>query len=631
MKRSITYLIIVLTGILLANPCLAQDTTKAKPKVNETSAANANSNQTATNNGNPTIQNQQKAPIVTTSLKNKCTTKNYYLDICYDFTKDTIRPKNIYWVKEDKGGLNFRIKNVNLLNYDVTINNSRLNYEDGTPFSPQNLQVNLSINEINTDFIQQVMELQTSFNTYINDMAFYRNYTSSDSLQASSPAQKNTNAYKNSIKKVTNDSLNNVQNIKDYYNLSISKKSPDQITESVMYLGQTLHLLKDKINNYCSYERLNWLQTSISYYNDLSFLLHKDDSSLLGQRNTLTQIYITYLIDTSAKNDPLYTSYKLLNQLPNDSKIFNYIQYRKNKLFTTMNEVSVFCNDILNEINKIELLIAAKEKTLDSINKDLYDVLKSDLALTETKIRQSLGKTQAVTRLITSSQITDFIKEIQRLYNSFDRFNSEIGIKDYTLNNIDVINLDVDIQPKSNLYGYKARKESFSTKIYTYGGIRLDVSGGLFFNMALNDRKYFYDTIQGKTDTVQIKRIADKNSFIPYVGTQLNIYCNKPFRAPFSPGVSIGVSTNLSDIRYYLGPCMVFGNQDRVVVSGGAVCGKVDMLAGKYNTSDYYNVHSLPQDPTVEKVFRVGWYLSLTYNFTSPKAKAFGEKITNPQ
>jgi hypothetical protein len=485
------------------------------------------------------------------------------LKINYDFRNNIMRSnkfKKTYWVKE-KHGIEFSIQDINLFNYNVTINNSKEDYlNNSNSSSPENPYNNLFIIEsINTDFLNEIMQLNILEGRY--------------------------NAI---ITRFTEDNNTNKLFIANNNSLKTLKKTDRSKTE--------------------------WLHQATLYYKDLIVLLQteEDVTNLIDRRDVITDTFYENALST---NGNVFRSVIAYNQI---------LSIRQRVMLDISNKISD-TQQLINEINFIEASLLEntdKAKAMQfSIHKNQFDILKTLISDLQNEYRKILN-------ILSSDKIDAFASNVQKVYMSFDKSNHEVHIKEYDLRNIDVVKLDISIEPKNNALGYKSRKEKFTSVIRTYGGLRFDVSAGLMFNMNLNDRSYYYDSSGFVSDTSIIVRAKNRNSYIPFVGTQLNVYANKPFRLPMSPGVCIGVSTDLKDLRYYLGGCMVIGNQDRIVFSGGLAGGQVDILSGRYNTNKAYLTSSLPDAPLIEQAFRLGYFFSITYNLTSNNTKAFGEQFS---
>lgn len=512
-----------------------------------------------------------KRIFITTTILLPTIVFSQNLQITYDFSKDTTKtkPSKTYWVKE-KNGIDFRIENINLFNYQVNINNAKQDYvnEENSKFTENKFTDIKALDMISTQFIFGITQAE--------------NYT---------------------INLIQYD-LKSIDNIKDKREIEGRSELKTSINTFILEL--------DNLRNSPSTKGIvagDWLRQAVLYYNSLYISLHSSDSleERIKSRDKLTLTFYNKII---------------LNNGDHFKDIVGYTQLisLRQREIERIDKRIKDCKQVLSRINTIEEIINEnKEHFTQSFIGDL-----SSIKLLVLNMYESYQK--ALDALM-SEKINELAIETQRLYSSFSKDNDEIHLKEYDLRNVDIIKLDVSIDPREKGVAYITRKEKFSTIIKTYGGIRFDVSAGLMFNFNLNNRSYYYDSSGFNSDTVKIYEKKENNTYLPFIGSQLNVYWNKPWKNPLSPGLSIGVSTNMTDLRYYLGLCLVMGNKDRIVLSGGLVGGKVEVLSGQYDLDKPYKFSNLPDKPETEAAFRIGSYLSLTYNLTSNKAKSFGDNL----
>jgi hypothetical protein len=491
------------------------------------------------------------------------------LVIEYFYKIDSTYPRNDYWVKENSG-IEFKIKNINLFNHNININNSREDYvnveNNSTNLNSYNTLI--SIEAVQTNFLQeinQINSLEESLSQLIRLLGIYSQEPNDGEI------------FPEEINRQYNAIDNHLKSIK-----SIEIKT-------------------------------EWLNQAILYYNNLFILLQSEDpiEDLIQKRNQLTNFYFGDRIEKNGEIIRFTVAYMQINSLR--QRVISNISIKKDY--------------IQNIINVIKIIESLSDEEGGSISIPI--MYKTQLELVKQASISYESRLERISTILLSDKIDNLANEIQKIYMSFDKDNFNVSIKEFDLENVDLVQLEVIIEPKSSALGYKFRKENFTTNIRTYGGLRYDVSAGLMFNFNLNDRSYFYDPTDFVSDTVRITQNADRNSFLPFIGSQLNIYINKPFKFPISPGFNIGLSTNLTDIRNYLGVCLVIGNKDRIVLSGGVVTGQIDVLSGQYETNNIYLRSDLPEIPEVIKSFRLGSYLSITYNLSSNKAKSCGESMVS--
>ncbi len=162
--------------------------------------------------------------------------------------------------------------------------------------------------------------------------------------------------------------------------------------------------------------------------------------------------------------------------------------------------------------------------------------------------------------------------------------------------------------------GKKMGITSFSDtlSLNTNGGIKIDFSGGIFFNLFLNDRTYHYDSSKSAKGMTRIVQDNPTAHFLPSVGALMHVYCRKCCDVNWAG--SFGISSNGTDLSYYLGGSLLYGKNRRFVISAGIAGKQISILNGAYQTGvDIPNANKLAQIPTTT-AFRIGAFLSVSYN-----------------
>ena len=152
--------------------------------------------------------------------------------------------------------------------------------------------------------------------------------------------------------------------------------------------------------------------------------------------------------------------------------------------------------------------------------------------------------------------------------------------------------------------------------LYDVYGFKVDFSTGLFANMGSDifDQTYRLDSIPGDKKNNVIHKNDNKNTIVPSLGALMHIY--HKFKNGPGLGGNFGLSiTNQTKLNYHAGVSFLFGNQQRIILSGGVVLTQAQLI------SDQYKVDA-PVDKSVTSIptssfFRWGSFISLTWNLTS--------------
>ncbi|WP_373512409.1 hypothetical protein [Persicitalea sp.] len=160
-------------------------------------------------------------------------------------------------------------------------------------------------------------------------------------------------------------------------------------------------------------------------------------------------------------------------------------------------------------------------------------------------------------------------------------------------------------------------------EIPTVGGIKVDFSTGVFFNLGgkkFMGQEFYYS--QSSTDTTMtfIREKDAGSRLLLSIGAFAHIYKRraKKVKWALSPGVS--TTTAFDSFLFHLGGSAIFGSEDRLVITLGTTLKESSLLDRKFKEDSDYKTKVLPKDVSVIKAFpRFGAFLALTYNLSSLK------------
>jgi hypothetical protein len=172
------------------------------------------------------------------------------------------------------------------------------------------------------------------------------------------------------------------------------------------------------------------------------------------------------------------------------------------------------------------------------------------------------------------------------------------------------LNLKLKLSPIDSLerQGMKTL-ELAPVAVSVYGGMRIRASVGLNFGNFFNRPQTFF-----VRDSVL--RSSDKDAFVPVMTSFVHFYA--PSRKAVSVAGSFGIGfpfgggESPQSISFFLGPSLLFGKSERIVLNAGLMGGKVEQLAQGYKVGDYYNsdANLAPTD----SVYELGFYLGVSFN-----------------
>ncbi len=174
----------------------------------------------------------------------------------------------------------------------------------------------------------------------------------------------------------------------------------------------------------------------------------------------------------------------------------------------------------------------------------------------------------------------------------------------------------------------KTLKTISPIRIYQSGGLKIDFSTGIAFGLAgAKDRSYSLQ--QPDTSSLVIRQNNNYNKFFPSVAAFIHVYGRNYYRSVL-PALTFGISTNpagLEQTSFYAGGSLMFRNSmlKRIIISGGLAAANVNYLKNTYQTDytytaknfkNYTNLKALKDEDLVERKFRTGWFVSVSYNLS---------------
>lgn len=162
-----------------------------------------------------------------------------------------------------------------------------------------------------------------------------------------------------------------------------------------------------------------------------------------------------------------------------------------------------------------------------------------------------------------------------------------------------------------NIGGLSTRNVS-PLAVKVYGGLQVNASLGLSFGQ-------FFQTPQSYFVRDSLIRSSDKDAFTPYLTSFVHFYPQGRREASlggsFGMGIPLGGSgSSLEAITFFLGPSLVLGRNQRIVLSGGLIGGRTEQLANGYAVGDRFELQ--PDLLLTESVYKLGYFLGLSFNLT---------------
>ena len=147
--------------------------------------------------------------------------------------------------------------------------------------------------------------------------------------------------------------------------------------------------------------------------------------------------------------------------------------------------------------------------------------------------------------------------------------------------------------------------------VSVFGGMRVRASVGLNFGQFFQRPQEFF-----VRDSVL--QSSGRDAFLPIMTSFVHFYSPSPravsIAGSFGVGFPLGGGENLQSISFFLGPSLLFGKGERIVLNAGIMGGKAEHLSQGYKVGDqYYSDSNLA--PTTS-VYELGYYLGVSFNLT---------------
>ncbi|MBD1396835.1 hypothetical protein H9Q13_06635 [Pontibacter sp. JH31] len=244
-----------------------------------------------------------------------------------------------------------------------------------------------------------------------------------------------------------------------------------------------------------------------------------------------------------------------------------------------------------------------------------HDILNGEAAAYQDDDFQNKYKTQI--QELTAS--TDSIKKsLDKLYSlRFDNYTLPLDVNG---KNIDAV--EITLERFDNTAAVSSLIDKYSYNIWLKGGIKIDVSGGIFLTSLVNKEYFTTDTLVTVNDTQQTQKLVHSRNKGNYqVGFGSTINASLRGGSWVRPALSVGALFS-PDEKFQLlsGLGLILGKQERLVFHYGLSMGSVQTISDniKADTKRPYDLGTEGQIPTYEK-FSFGHFFGLTYNFTKPR------------
>jgi len=568
--------------------------------------------------------------------------KDTALVISYNAQTGNATKYPVYKIFQD-GYIIFEIRDINLFRYTVTLTQVQNNVINSTRLSEGNTEININPNIFSVSNL--ALDLPSFYVKKDLDTKVLSDFTKVQSDTELSMSRKkweieeSVSNYKNAIERCNKrEEINNKiadidSNISKLMKDKEKKISLNKVKQELVLELSKINLLQtdssDKafISNYPTLKDTNTkeLQELENKLNEANFNYNsklneqENANANLFNLNFSIENYNNSLIQLNGLSN-LY--HRLINVLYSDQK-FEVIQIERDKIVKDVFQI--------NEASADLILKYAYER-LKNLQTNYLAFLQaySNITKPDDTIKEINNKLTTFQNQIDIEKYQSFFLQIAKVYDAINERNFTLKYQTLIVSdNADVISYNLLCMPQMNLpSSVETKPINFKYDVKIEGGLKIDISTGIFWNFLANNNKYRFEEVTDSTTRV-IKE-KNKNMFIPSFGVLFNLYKRSNKNLKF--GANFGISTNTEKLNYYLGLSLLFGRSERVNLNFGIVGTQVDMVSDKYDTNEILQVPigDLPSSVPLRNPspFRFGVFVGLSFNLFDSKNKETLNKIS---
>jgi len=281
--------------------------------------------------------------------------------------------------------------------------------------------------------------------------------------------------------------------------------------------------------------------------------------------------------------------------------------------------------DLKNKISELNISISSFISNIsddDNLNFDEFNLMKDEfkkqylIYLKEAEdLQKKISELDTVDSSISDSQkeIFDIVEStrvsIEKLLNT--KQNIYLLPLDINGDNIDYVEIKLDIYDGEN-----ETPETYKYKVWIKGGVKIDVSGGVYIT-SLFDKEYY------TTDADNDEKYIYENDLGNYdfgFGTMVNISLRGGSWA--RPTLNFGAMfTSNQKFQMLTGLGLILGKNERFIIHTGLSMGRINVLKDEYiiDGETSYDLGTDGNIPHNER-FKFGHFFGVTYNFSKPKS-----------
>jgi hypothetical protein len=202
------------------------------------------------------------------------------------------------------------------------------------------------------------------------------------------------------------------------------------------------------------------------------------------------------------------------------------------------------------------------------------------------------------------------VQKLATLWREYEALQANDFAKDHRVDALgDQMTFNIRFSPNDSANSNVPTLQMAPIKVAVAGGFKVNASIGVAFGQ-------FFDRPQSYFIRDQRIRAEDNDSFYPVISSFFHFYSqskgNTSFGGAFGIGLPVTGSNAGQSASFFLGPSLIIGRSERLVLSGGLMGSQVERLAQGYNVGDLL-VSDANVVPTKD-VYEMGYFLGLSFN-----------------
>ncbi len=275
----------------------------------------------------------------------------------------------------------------------------------------------------------------------------------------------------------------------------------------------------------------------------------------------------------------------------------------------------------INKLNAKEKLLGNKVGFLTDLNKQFVNLalddaeylkyvsdlqtFRKDAQSYSTFLKDALNDSGSMTDFPSRQELTNLQFSLAEVISNDFTYNSRITARS------DVLNITIKLVKKSrSLGGEKEVAKSRHLRLEAKGGLKVTASVGLNFSQFLTASQTY-----SARDNVIVG--DDAGFFSPTAASMLHFYSYNGRKLSLGGSFGIGFPMLGGDdenqsLQFFIGPSLIFGTTQRMVLNFGVMGGRATRLAKGYETGDYFD-DTFGDIPT-RSPYEIGLFIGTSFN-----------------